>query len=78
MISSNINEVDVNLICDYAAMDGAIVLKTNGVIREIGTILPVEDITNNKNNKCFDVYEQWEYWKNELSKKQKGHVTLQR
>lgn len=79
VVSSNINDVDVdvNLICDYAAMDGAIVLKPNGIIREIGTILPVDDITNDKNCKYSDKYEQWEYWKGELSKKQKGsrHTT---
>lgn len=77
VVSSNINDSEVNLICDYAAMDGAIVLKSNGVIREIGTILPVEDITNDRNSKYFDKYEQWEYWKSELSKKQKGsrHTT---
>lgn len=74
---SNINNLSINQICDYAAMDGSIVLMSDGTIREIGTILPVEDITNDRNGKFFDKYEQWEHWKGELSKKQKGsrHTT---
>jgi DNA integrity scanning protein DisA with diadenylate cyclase activity len=74
---SNINTLSNNQIKDYAAMDGAIVLSSDGTIREIGTILPIDDITNDNNCRYHTKYEQWCNWKAELSKKQKGarHTT---
>ena len=64
-----------NNIRDYATMDGAIVLTTEGVVREIGTILPVDEITSENIHKSK--YQEWNTWKSQLAKKQKGsrHTT---
>jgi DNA integrity scanning protein DisA with diadenylate cyclase activity len=72
---SNIYNLTNNNIQDYATMDGAIILTTDGTIREIGTILPVDEIISDGIHN--DKYEQWCKWKTRLSKKQKGsrHTT---
>jgi len=74
---SNINSLNNNQIRDYATMDGAIVLAVDGTIREIGVILPVDEIIDDAACAYRDKYEQWCEWKVELAKKQKGsrHTT---